>query len=1150
MYPNCGKQNINRNWTFLKTGTGTHVAEIEKQADAFSQIDLPHDWLIFQENDLYESSMGWYKKRFTYRKKEDILVFLCFDGVYMDTTVYVNKVEAGQWKYGYSAFEFEISDNLRDGENEILVSVNYESPNSRWYSGAGIYRDVCMKEVYQTHLKSNGLYVCAKELAENEWRLEMEAEVQIAPGETGDISLEFALVDSETKQLFAVLGNMQPQAGSMLSAVVKGPKRWDINSPDCYEIVATLLRNGAIIGQAQALFGFRTISFAPDTGFSLNGKKVKLNGVCEHHDLGCLGAAYHTDAMRRKLHILKEMGANAIRISHNMAAQDTLELASKLGFLMISEAFDMWERPKTEKDYARFFGDWYQKDVASWIRRDRNYPCVILWSIGNEIYDTHADARGQEVTRLLAEEVRRHDPKKQCEITIASNYMPWENAQKCADIVKVAGYNYSEKYYAAHHKAHPDWVIYGSETASTVQSRGIYHFPFEQSCLSDVDRQCSGLGNATTSWGAKSPEQCIVSERDTAFSCGQFLWSGFDYIGEPTPYHTRSSYLGQIDTAGFPKDSYYIYRSEWMQADARKFVHLFPHWDFNPGQRIDLRATSNAHRVELFVNGESQGSFTIDHAGSTQLCGHWQVPYTPGEVRVLAYDAAGNIVAEDVRKSFGEAVKICLEPERTKIAGAGRELAFVTVTMADRAGNPVENANNRVFVSIGGCGELLGLDNGDSTDTDAYKGETKRLFSGKLLIVAGAQARQGEITITVRAKGLPDATLVILVREEPAQRWDAPIPLGGFSVEKAAGFSETLQADVPVRNVFLTSETGTLLNRQNPETIVHAEICPGDAQDRALLWSVVNDKGIASTLATVSADGLAAKVTAHSDGAFRLRCMSKAGTDQIRLISVLEFQVTGLGTAFTNPYTFVSAGLFDYSISEIGNGNEHGIASMRGGVSGVGFKNIDFGADGSDTLTLPIFALTGNPYRIRIYEGEAEGENEVLLADEVYQKSPKWNVYQEVTWKLRKRLRGVTGIRFLFEDKVHLKGFCFEKQNRAYQRCAAAEYDALYGDSFTVAEDRVEQIGNNVTMEFWQMQFGESGCCGIEICGATSNTTNTIQIRFAQGEAEAVRAADFKYAEKETVQTFRFEPVTGTRDIRFVFLPGSNFNFSWFRFLR
>lgn len=290
---------------------------------------------------------------------------------------------------------------------------------------------------------------------------------------------------------------------------------------------------------------------------------MRLNGACDHHDLGALGAAFHKEAMRRKFELMRSMGVNAVRTSHNMPAVELMELADEMGFLIVSEAFDMWEMAKNPYDYARFFKEWMEKDVRSWIRRDRNHPSVIMWSIGNEIPDTHADAHGQEITRRLVTAVRKWDYRNVAPITIGSNYMPWENARKCADIVKLAGYNYAEKYYEEHHQKYPDWVIYGSETSSVVQSRGIYHFPLERATLIEADEQCSALGNSTTSWAAKNTEYCIIMDRDTPYSCGQFIWTAIDYIGEPTPYQTKNSYFGQMDTAGFPKDSYYVFRSEW-----------------------------------------------------------------------------------------------------------------------------------------------------------------------------------------------------------------------------------------------------------------------------------------------------------------------------------------------------------------------------------------------------------------------------------------------------------------------------------------------------------------------------------------------------------------------------------------------------------
>lgn len=323
-----------------------------------------------------------------------------------------------------------------------------------------------------------------------------------------------------------------------------------------------------------------------------------------------------------------------------------MELADEMGLLIVSEAFDMWERSKTPYDYARFYLQWWKRDVASWVRRDRNRPSLLMWSIGNEIYDTHADSRGQELTRELQAEVLIHDPRRNAFVTIGSNYMPWENAQKCADIVKVAGYNYAEKYYEQHHREHPDWIIYGSETCSTVQSRGVYHFPLAQSVLADDDQQCSSLGNSSTSWGAKSTEVCITEDRDAAFSLGQFLWTGFDYIGEPTPYHTKNSYFGQLDTAGFPKDSYYIYQAEWTDYRTHPMVHIFPYWDFSQGQLIDVRVCSNAPRIELFMNEIPQGIVEIDHVHGHKLLGEWQLPYAEGVLRAVAYDEQGRLLPQ------------------------------------------------------------------------------------------------------------------------------------------------------------------------------------------------------------------------------------------------------------------------------------------------------------------------------------------------------------------------------------------------------------------------------------------------------------------------------------------------------------------------
>lgn len=1136
------KKLFNDGWEFTKQPLHTTYEEImEKQRD-FQPVGLPHDWLIYQAGNLYEDSTGWYRKRFVWNRGEQELVFLRFDGIYMDSKVYVNGQMVREWKYGYSAFETEITAALADGENEILVSVDFQAPNSRWYSGAGIYRDVWIRRTPAEHLVADGCYFSAKKEREEEWSISIYTETI---GE--DISLEYALREKGSKDWKLLEGiRERDETGERFQSSIRNPKIWDVEHPYCYELAVTLKKGTEILQREIQTVGFQTLDFSPETGFSLNGRKLKLNGVCEHHDLGCLGAAYHSQAMRRKLEILKTMGVNAIRTAHNMPAQDLMELTDEMGILVVSESFDCWESSKNPYDYARFFPQWYQKDVESWVRRDRNHPSLIMWSIGNEIYDTHVSSeKGKEWMEKLMTEVHRHDPLKNAAVTLGSNYMPWENTQKCADVIKLIGYNYGENYYEEHHKKHPDWMIYGSETGSIVQSRGIYHFPYQQSVLADEDEQCSSLGNSTTSWGAKSTEACILAERDHPYSCGQFIWTGFDYIGEPTPYHTRNSYFGQIDTAGFPKDSYYIYQAAWTDYKKNPMVHIFPYWDFNEGQFIDLRVCSNAPAVEVFFNGKSQGTFTIDHEHGSELTGHWQLPYKEGEIRAVACDENGKIVAEEVRYSFGEAKQILLKPQKHSLQANGEDLLFLEISMEDEQGHPVENANNRVLIRTEGAGALVGTDNGDSTDTEEYKASCRRLFSGKLLAVLKAGTEPGNLRITVSSPGLETVCLEIPV--EPAKVREGISPIAYLAGEEK---ENPLLQEIPVRKICMTSSNGLHLHEGNLETEVRAMLCPDTAWDQKVFWSVVDDAGIPLKIAEIEPEGQKVKVTAKSDGQFRLRCMSKCGTEKVRIISQLEFIITGLGTAFTNPYEFVSAGLYDYSKGEVGNGNEHGVATARDGETQVGFRDIDFGAYGSDEIILPVFALTDAPYELEIYEGMPD-EGGVSLGKFVYQMPKIWNVYQTVVYKLNKRIRGISSLCFVLWDKVHLKGFSFKQYNRAWQQIPAGECDYLYGDSFQREGDIIRKIGNNVTLKFTGMDFGEEGCRKLRICGSTPLEKNTIILQFTQEdkEQEVEERHMLEFVRGEKIQEFTLDNICGIKDVNFIFLPGSNFDFHWFQFL-
>lgn len=1126
----------NDGWSFLKTSVGTEITDIMECGQEFSPVDIPHDWLIYDSLNLYEDSTGWYRKSFTWEPLEDKKVFLSFEGVYMDSAVYVNGHKAYEWKYGYSGFSFEITDFLVPGENEVILSACFQSPNSRWYSGAGIYRDVWMEVTDETYIEEDGIYISTKK-QEEDFVLRVETSVK---GEK-PAELVHRLVKNGEEIAMDCLG----QSGSVCEYLVKSPLMWDVENPALYTLRTSLFSGGKLLQEKENRIGFRYTEFRPQEGFFLNGRHLRLQGVCEHHDLGAIGAVFNRSAMKRKFTILKEMGVNAVRGAHNMMAPGLFDLADEMGILMISEAFDMWEKPKTTFDYARFFKEWHEKDVKSWVCRDRNHPSVIMWSIGNEIYDTHADEHGQEITTNLKALVEMYDSQSNALVTIGSNYMPWENAQKCADIVKIAGYNYSEKYYEKHHEEHPDWVIYGSETSSIVQSRGVYHFPLKAGILSEDDEQCSTLGNSITSWGARSIENCVTIDRDIPFSMGQFIWTGFDYIGEPTPYHTKNSYFGQIDTAGFPKDTYYVWKAAWTDYRKKPMVHVFPYWDFNPGQLIDVRVCSNAPTVELLLNGKSFGVQSLSHepGSGKQIIADYQVPYEEGTLTAIAFDSEGKEIFRCERKSFGDSVAVVLKPENTTVKANGRDLLFVEIGTADQQGNPVENACDRVIVEVGGNGRLVGLDNGDSTDYDSYKGKSRRLFNGKLLAMIQANTEPGEIQVKVTAKGLKEACLILQSVESTQaeilttieENQNLPIVMGS-------------SAEVPVRKIVITAKDGQKFTSDKRTLTAQADILPATATDRELVFQAVNDSGVPSNLVTIVQDGNSVTMTAVGDGEFRLRCMSKSGTEGIRLISQLEFTIEGLGQAYLDPYDFISGSQYTSTKGDAGSGNERGVATARDGETVVSFGNIDFGPIGSDEITVPVFALDSQEYFIQIWEGIPGEEGSTLIGDVLYHKPSIWNVYQPDTWKLNKMVKGISTISFLLRQKIHIKGFSFTRYEKAWQELSALSADAIYGDSFHRADECVEGIGNNVSLEFLEMDFGDTGASELTILGRAQNGNNTIHVRFYDGEKESKQIVEFIKSETYIEQTFNLTPVTGKVTVTFVFMPGSYFDFKSFRF--
>ncbi len=1093
---------------------------------SWTEVEVPHDWLIGDTRDLYASGDGWYMKRF--QVGSDMLggrVYINFDGVYMDSTVYVNHKAAGDWKYGYSAFSFDITDLLTEGENVVHVQVRYKAPNTRWYSGAGIFRDVSLLLRNNDHIALNSVYIRPR-LENGVWNVKMSAEIN------GRGELFHEILDKKG----AVIAQ---GAGENCVMTIDDPVLWDIYKGNLYTLKTVLKKDGEVTDVQENVFGLRTVEFTPK-GFFINGRKEKLHGVCLHHDQGALGSAVNRAALVRQLKILKGFGVNAIRTSHNMPAKVLVELCNEMGILMDTESFDMWVYPKNSNDYARFFKEWYKKDIESWVKRDRNDPCVIMWSIGNEIADTNSP-EGLETAKMLTEAVLEYDPEGNAVPTIASNFLAWGPAQTVSDYLKQGGYNYAEQYYQEHRKKYPDWFIYGSETSSAVRSRGIYHLPASASILTHEDLQCSDMGNSCVGWG-KPMEKAWIMDRDCDFCGGQFVWTGFDYIGEPTPYSTKNSYFGIVDTAGLFKNSYYFYRSVWTDGKKSPFVHILPSWDFNEGQEIEVRTYSNVEDVELFFNGKSLGRQHIDLAHGSVLHGSWKLKYEKGVLIARAYDKKGVEVAFDRKASFGETASLEIIPETASLKANGRDLIYLRIAAMDENGEFVANARNRVRVDVSGAGRLLGLDSGDSTDMDSYKGNSKRLFSGMITAIIGATFKSGDINIAVSSKGIPTARLVLTAEK-------CEIPEG--TAEPQPQFPVYIQPEnenISARKIALKADR-TNLNAEQPSAFVSAQILPENADFRDITWKCVLESGMPSPVAEVKAEKGGAIVTAKGDGSFILRAEINNGFDHPEIISDLCFTAEGLGQAGTDPYAFVSASLWDFS-NVTPNVVDRGAVSGINGRTVIGFDNVDFGSFGSDKMTLYL-GHTGDVLDVEMWYGNPDDEStKPELIDTLhFPANGGWDRFYPLDFQLGKRVKGNVSISFVISRNCIFGGFEFEKLNRALSTVHTGEYDEIYGDDFTVNENKIEKIGNNVVIGFNDLDFGE-GVSRITICGKTPNAENPVQIRYiCEGAEQQTQLVKFPRSGEYCEKSFALEKIAGrVTYLSFVFMPGSNFDFDWFRF--
>ena len=1112
----------------------------DSKFQTYKSVHIPHDWMIYHVNDLYKNSVGFYKKSFklSAAQIEEKHNAIRFEGVYMNCGIWVNSKKAGEWKYGYSTFEFDISDLVKKGQNDILVIVVYQNPNTRWYSGAGIFRDIIYINTPKTYIISDGVYFNAtpqnNEKLNDKWNIKISSEIA---GESEGCKITHSIVSKDGK-IFAQFD------GDREDYIVDNPHLWDITDPYFYYLKTELKdENGNILDQVCQHCGFKYALFTNDEGFFLNGRHLKIYGACHHHDLGALGAAFDKEAQRRQFLKLKEMGVNSVRCSHNPPPSAWMDLCDEMGIMVDNESFDMWEKTKTKFDYANYFKEWCERDIANWVRRDRNRPSLIMWSIGNEISDTKNE-HGIEITKQLYEYTLKNDPNRNAAITFASNHLLSKLPQECAKNIDIVGYNYLEHLYNEHHEKYPEWKIYGSETGSTVQSRGIYHFPESIQLVTFSDGQCSCLGNCTTPWGCINTETIISNDRDCPFSAGQYIWTGWDYIGEPTPYHSKSSFFGQIDTAGFPKDTFYLFKSEWASKNTNPFVHLLPYWDWNEGQLIDIKAYTNMDNVELFFNGISQGKQDINHKDGKEPFGYWQIEYHKGEIKAIAYDEDGNIAAEEIKKSFGDPSKIILKPEKEHYGN----LFFIQIMTVDRDSILVENARNYITFNVKGDAELEGMDNGDSTDYEEYKPKdgkthTRKLFSNRLIAIVRAKSENSSFEITAASKELPNISL----RYEN-KRWFGISPNNTIKPEKDF---------IPCRKIEIYPDGSTKMNKNNLKIKVTAKVLPENSTLKEIKWNPVLKESVPTNTLTIidiessiKESGVQTKIIqAEGDGECLLRCTAQNGSIYDEVISDYPFIITGLGTKNLNPFILIEAIKFtdwDKSKDKPEITIESGISTRKCGDIWVSFDKVDFGSDGGDTIHIPIFS-SKTELPIEIYEGN--GINGECLGKFTYSHKSIKNTYSENIFIINRRLFGIHTITFNLLENIFFQGFYFDKTPKAFAKLRALDANLIAGDSFIKTEEAVEGIGNNVNLDFEDMNFGDKSATHLTICGRSNIENNSIVVKFFDIiRNSSTEIVEFSRSNEYEEKIFEIKDINGEKKVSFIFLPGSNFDFKWFQF--
>ena len=764
--------------------------QFSRDSVSYKPVSIPHDWAIngpfdkkwdlqfvaIEQNGETEKTeksgrsgalpwigRGFYKTTIDLKKLPKTAV-IEFDGAMADPHVYINGKLAGHWAYGYNAFRVDAAPYLKKGKNEISVSLNNREESSRWYPGGGLYRPVQL--VTNADVATINLWGCY-------FRTESigngKAEVSICTNINNvdkTLSIENQLVDATGKVVAQLkYGDFDAQGNVVKTLTVDNAQLWSPETPYLYKLVTRLYRNKKLIDQTQQKVGIRTVRVAQYDGFQLNGVSRKIKGVCLHHDLGPIGAAVNKAALIRQIRTMKDMGCDAIRTAHNMPSTWQMEVCDSMGMMVMAESFDMWIYPKCKNGYALNFKDWADKDIENLVLNHRNHPSIVMWSIGNEIPEQWSE-EGRNISKHLQDLCHKFDPTR----PVTQGMDRAEDALKSgfAQVMDVPGFNYRVHKYDNNIKQLPKGFLLGSETASTVSSRGVYKFPVEASYSKTyTDGQCSSYDVEYCPW-SNLPDDDWRMQDDRDYTIGEFVWTGYDYLGEPSPYDeywpSRSSYFGICDLAGLPKDRYYLYRSHWRKDDAT--LHVLPHWTFpgREGETTPVYCYTSWPSAELFVNGKSQGRIVKNP--NTRLDRYrlrWNnVKYEPGEIKVVAYDYDGTAKGEKIIRTAGAPARIVLKADRNSISSKGEDLSFVTVSVVDKNGTPCATANNNMKFAVSGAGKFRAACNGDATSLVAFNSTEMPLFSGELVVVVEG-FRHGTAMLSVSADGLPTATLPIEV---------------------------------------------------------------------------------------------------------------------------------------------------------------------------------------------------------------------------------------------------------------------------------------------------------------------------------------------------------------------------------------------------